>query len=120
MDEIIDASVSAAANGGKEICGLLVDNGNFVKLIQVKNKRVKGGGFEFYSEEINSIQADAEKLGQEIIGTFHSHPLSTATPGESDLANAVDDSLMLIIDVIAKKAELWHIKGQKIRKLVLS
>jgi proteasome lid subunit RPN8/RPN11 len=112
LDKMIDAAIHAAADGGKEICGLLVDNGYFIELIQTKNKRKRGGGFAFYSQEVRSIEVAAEKLGRRIIGTFHSHPLSTAIPGESDLANAVDDSLMLIIEVEDKKAGLWHIKDQ--------
>jgi len=113
---MIDAAIHAAADGGKEICGLLVDNGYFIELIKTKNKRKTGGGFAFYSQEVRSIKVAAEKLGHEIIGTFHSHLLYIAAPGESDIANVVDDSLMLIIDVLEKKAGLWHIENQKAKK----
>lgn len=117
LTEIIkDAGLSAKDNG-REICGLLVYNDFFIELIKVKNKTKRGGGYSFYYKEIRFIQKSVRKTGHEIIGTFHSHPSYIATPCESDIMNALNDSLMLIIDVINKEAELWHIKNKKYRKV---
>jgi proteasome lid subunit RPN8/RPN11 len=120
LNKAIDEAVHSAAEGGKEICGLLLDNGYFIEIIQVKNKVKRGGGFAFYSKEIRNIQASAERLGHTIIGTFHSHPYYIAAPGDSDIRNTVNDSLMLIIDVLKKKAGLWHIKDKEKVKLKIS
>jgi len=102
-----------AKGNGTEICGLIVDKGDFCELVQVKNKTKRGGGFSFYFGEIRAIEKLAEKCKHEIVGTFHSHPVGLPAPGPSDLANALDDSLMLIYDVIGRSAKLWHIKDGK-------
>ncbi len=114
---MIEDAVYNATQYGREICGLLVDNGYFTELIRVENKCKKGGGFAFYSGEIKSVQKAVLRLNHEIIGTFHSHPYDIAKPGDSDIRYAVDDSFMLIIDVTDKKAGLWHIRNQKIKKI---
>ncbi len=119
LDKIIIASVNAAEKDGIEVCGLLVDNGYFIELIQTKNKIKKGGGYKFYRSEIRSIQIAVERLGHEVVGTFHSHPLYIASPSHTDIVNAVDDSIMLIIDVLDKKIGLWHIKDLEKRELEL-
>ena len=109
------ATLSARRNGG-EICGLIVDNGYFLELRQVRNK-TRRGGFSFYFGEIRTIQKMARSFNHEILGTFHSHPKGVAIPGPSDLFNAVDDSIMLICDVIGQSASLWHIRGRKSKRL---
>jgi proteasome lid subunit RPN8/RPN11 len=106
----------AEANG-TEICGLIVNNGDFCELIRVRNKTKRGGGFSFYFGEIRAIQKVAEKCKHEIVGTFHSHPVGLPAPGPSDIANAVDDSLMLIYDVTGRSVKLWHINRQKAKSL---
>ena len=117
LDEITKAATSSATRGGREICGLLMDNGYFIELIRAKNMIRKGGGFQFNSTEIRTIQTAAKQLNHKIIGTFHSHPAYLAVPSDSDIRCTLDDSLMLIIDVLGKKAALWHIKDKKKRKV---
>jgi proteasome lid subunit RPN8/RPN11 len=100
-----------------EICGLILFNGHFFELLQVRNKSKRGGGFSFYYREIRGIEKMARLYNHEIVGTFHSHPAGVATPGPSDLSNAVDDSIMLIYDVTGQSAALWHIKNRKSKRL---
>lgn len=116
LEQIIKESVLSAKNNGTEICGLLIDNGYFIEIVSVNNKNKVGGGFEFYVNEVKFIEKAVTKLNHEIIGTFHSHPTYIAKPGTSDIENAVNDSLMLIIDVMDKKTALWHIIDKKIKK----
>lgn len=116
LNTIIRNALKSAQNGGKEICGLMVDNGFFIEIIQTKNKSKVGGSFSFYVSEIRAIVKAAKRLNHEIIGTFHSHPLWLAEPGDSDISNAVDDSLMLIIDCLDKNSKLWHIKKNKAKE----
>jgi proteasome lid subunit RPN8/RPN11 len=99
----------AAKNNGEEICGLLVNNGYFLELILAKNKRKTGGGFAFYVNEIRAIKKMAVAFDYEFLGTFHSHPVGLAAPGKSDIYYTVDDSLMLIFDVLGKTCSLWLI-----------
>jgi proteasome lid subunit RPN8/RPN11 len=103
----------AAKDNGREICGLLINNGYFIELVHVRNKCKTGGGFAFYVNEIRAIKKMTLVLNHEIIGTFHSHPVGLAEPGKSDIYYAVNDSLMLIFDVFGKKYALWHIQDKK-------
>src|SRR5436190_1622425 len=86
----------AALRKGEEICGLILFNGYFFELLQVRNKSKRAGGFSFYFREIREIKKMARLFHHEIVGTFHSHPAGVATPGRSDVSNAVNDSIMLI------------------------
>ncbi len=120
LDNAITEAVHAATEGGKEICGLLVRNGYFIDLIQVRNKSKRVGSFEFYLREIRSIQNAVERLRYRIIGTWHSHPFSDAKPGEEDIENALDDEVMLIISVTNKNAALWQVENKQVLQLKFS
>ena len=117
IEQIFKDATVAANNDGIEICGLLIYNGFFIELLKVRNKNKRGGGFAFYSSEIKLLQKAVNMLNHEIIGTFHSHPAYIAEPSESDIAYALDDSYMLIIDVLDKKVALWYIKGLTKKKI---
>ena len=64
-----------AKAGGKELCGLILDNGYFLELVLVRNKSKRSGGFSFNFGEVSAIQKMARLCNHEIVGTFHSHPL---------------------------------------------
>ena len=67
-------AVEAAKYDGKEVCGFLVDNGVFLELVQARNKTNRGGGFSYYSGEVESLKKAVSKINHEIVGTYHSHP----------------------------------------------
>ncbi|MBN2495397.1 MAG: Mov34/MPN/PAD-1 family protein [Deltaproteobacteria bacterium] len=113
LHEMLRDARSAASRSGAEICGLLVDNCCFIEMIKLRNKTKRGGGFSYYVDEVRLVRRASRLMAHEIVGTFHSHPCYLAKPGESDIANAVDDSLMLIIDVQEQEARLWHIASGK-------
>ncbi len=117
LKEIIDDAALSAKKHGIEICGLLVDNSYFIELVRLRNKNRRGGGFAFYTSEVRAIEKASNILHHEIVGTFHSHPAYLADPSDSDVSEAIDDSLMLVVDVIDRKAALWHIKNQKKKRL---
>lgn len=121
LTSVIKASVQAAVGGGKEVCGLLIDNGYFLELIPLRNRR-KAGGFAFYPREVRKIEASVLAVNHRIIGTFHSHPMSVAKPGDGDIAGAPDDSLLLIVDAIKRSCALWRVRdgaAQRLRFKVL-
>ena len=105
---------------GREVCGLILDNGSFFELIQTRNKAKRGGGFSFYFGEVRAIRKLSCLRGREIVGTFHSHPVGLPDPGPSDLRHAVDDSLMLIFDVTGRTARLWRVKRESAKRLQFS
>jgi proteasome lid subunit RPN8/RPN11 len=107
----------AARNDGKEICGLLIHNGHFIELMRTINISENSGKFEFDVKQVRAIKRAADLLGHEIVGTFHSHPVSEARPGPGDIEGAVDDSLMLIVDCMGDEARLWKIKDGQARRM---
>lgn len=113
LKRLIINARKAARTDGMEICGLLIQNGHFIELLETKNIAKQCGHFEFDGKQIRSIMQAVKTLNHEIIGTFHSHPSSFAKPGSGDIHSAVDDSLMMLIDCIAGEARLWHIKNNK-------
>ena len=117
LNEMIEESQLLASNGGKEICGLLVDNGYFIEMIRLKNKEKKSGGFSFYVKEAEFIEKACKRMNHEIIGTFHSHPYYIAKPGKADIAAAFEIEIMLVIDVMDKNARLWLINNKKLKEL---
>jgi len=108
---------SARENAGKEACGLLVDSGYHLSFVQTRNVSPRAGSFILSGPDVRRIVAAAKILGQEIVGTFHSHPVGVAIPSRTDIAHAVDDSLMFIFDCMDRKGCLWKIKGGRARPL---
>jgi proteasome lid subunit RPN8/RPN11 len=107
----------AASDGYREICGLLIDNGHFLEMLETTNVSQKGGHCEFDEKQIKAVMKAVNHLQHEIVGTFHSHPISEAKPGNGDIEGAVDDSLMLIIDCTEGEARLWRIKNARARRV---
>ena len=105
------------ATPGVEICGLLVNTGHHLTFVQTRNILRRPGGFALSPVDVRRIVAAAAILGQEVVGTFHSHPAAPATPGKSDIEHAVDDSLMFLFDCIGKEGRLWKIKKGRARPL---
>jgi proteasome lid subunit RPN8/RPN11 len=112
-----EACRAARAIPGTEICGMIVDTGLHLSLVQVRNVTRRVGSFILSRPDVRRVVTAARILEQEVVGTFHSHPAALAAPGKSDIANAVDDSLMLIFDCTARCGRLWSIRGGRAREL---
>jgi len=109
LTNIIVKARKAARYNGHEICGLLINNGRFLEILETKNVCSEGGHFQFNEKQIIKIKKAVKEIGHEIVGTFHSHPAGVAKPGSGDIDNAVDDSLMLVIDCIGKEARMLRV-----------
>jgi len=95
---------------GREICGMLVRQGNRLLLIPVKNASKSLGSFSIAtSHMLIALSAHGLALGQ-VEGTYHSHPWSPAEPGETDITGADNGSLMLILSCCYKDVRLWRIQ----------
>jgi proteasome lid subunit RPN8/RPN11 len=103
----------AEAKDAHEICGLLIDNGYFLQLMETRNISKRDGSFLMDGREVRSVNKAAEKLNLDYVGTYHSHICWFAKPGDSDIAGAEDNSLMLIIDNMDKEVKLWRIKNKR-------
>ena len=118
FDRILrEARRGARAIPGTEICGLLVDTGGFLSFVQTHNVSRRAGSFALSRPEVRHIVAAVKVLGQEIVGTFHSHPGGEPIPGPSDIRYAVDDSLMFIFDCIGNEGQLWRIKRGRTHRM---
>jgi len=101
------------AGHDREICGLILDNGYFLDFVLLRNRDKNIGKFSFYAREVKKIKQASKLLDIKIIGTFHSHPWSSADPSKSDIKNALEDSLLMIFSVPDKTAKLWYIKDNE-------
>lgn len=110
-------SARKAAQNHKEICGLLIYNGHFIELLETRNASMKNRKFRFNENQIRTITEAVRLLRHEIVGMFHSHPVSKAVPGPGDIKGVLDNSLMLIIDCIGNEALMWKIRNGKARKM---
>ena len=107
LDDAVRRAVLASARR-REICGLLIDNGYFLKLVFMRNKSRTPHKCAFYFGEVRSIEKACRKLGHRIIGTLHSFPSSPAEIGEGHIENGVEGSLLLVISSTEKSAALWQ------------
>ena len=108
---------SGRGSRGREICGLIVHTGHHLTFVRTRNVCRRAGSFVLSVPDVRRMVAAAKVLGQDVVGTFHSHPLGLAEPGPSDIENAVDDSLMFIFDCLGRRGCLWRIKSGKARSL---
>jgi len=115
LDDAVKRAVLAAARG-REICGLLIDNGYFLELISMRNKSRIPDKCAFYFGEVRTIEKACRKVGHRIIGTFHSFPGSSADIGEQRVENGVDGTLLLVISSTEKKATLWQTEGRQAKQ----
>jgi proteasome lid subunit RPN8/RPN11 len=112
-----EACNSAHGSDGRELCGLIVSTGRHLSFVRTRNTLRRPGGFALSRLDVRKIVGAARVLGQEVVGTFHSHPRGLAEPGHSDIEHAVDGSLMFIFDCLGRTGRLWRIKGGKARSL---
>ena len=97
----------------REVCGLLVDNGHFLQLVEVRNTCRRPCGFCLHRGDWRGVDKSCDRRGNAVVGTFHSHILSPAKPGDADIKGAEDGSLMLILDTIERNVRLWRIRGKR-------
>jgi proteasome lid subunit RPN8/RPN11 len=97
------------AEGHREICGVVIDNGWTLELVRLPNRTRRRGCFRMVSVDLKDVERAARRLGHRVVGSFHSHPVSVAKPGPGDIRGAEVGSLMLVIDCIGREASLWRV-----------
>jgi proteasome lid subunit RPN8/RPN11 len=97
-----------------EVCGVLVcDSKCRLRLHFLQNRSTKPGRFEITGLDLAAARKDAQASGNHVVGTFHSHPISPATPSHSDLRDARLNTLLLIYDVCGRRFRLWKVKRNR-------
>jgi proteasome lid subunit RPN8/RPN11 len=118
--ELIQAELEA--NRPYEACGVLVGtiNGSMAqveKALPIANAKRTRTSFELNPKEFYKAWNEAEKNGKEIVGVYHTHPVSSAVPSLWDRETMQNDtSVWLIAGADGKRAYVWEngIKSVKI------
>lgn len=96
-----------------EACGLLIgtidiDIVNVEKVQPVTNIRRSKVSFELEPIEFYNAWNTSEKEGKNIVGIYHTHPFSSATPSMWDIETMETNSLVwLIAGVDGMKSYIW-------------
>ena len=110
------------ANKPYEACGVLVGtiNGSTAlveKALPVTNVKRTRTSFELDPKEHYDVWNEAEKSGKEIVGVYHTHPVSSAVPSLWDRETMQNDtSVWIIAGADGMRAYVWEdgIKSVKI------
>jgi len=106
-----------AAKKHREICGLVVDHGAVIRLVETRNKSRRAGSFWIHGGDWKALEKAATLLGSRVIGTFHSHIVSPPVPGPGDIRGAIDGHVMLILDGSSGRLVTWRIRGNRAYRL---
>jgi proteasome lid subunit RPN8/RPN11 len=72
-----------------ECCGLLIGTGDAItETARTRNLSADPNRFEIHPEDHIHTRRTARGRGLEVLGFYHSHPRSPATPSATDLAEA--------------------------------
>ncbi|MCZ7356610.1 MAG: M67 family metallopeptidase [Candidatus Methanoperedens sp.] len=119
--ELIQAELDT--NKPYEACGLLIgtisgSTAHVEKVLPIANVKRTRTSFELDPKEHYNAWNDAEKKGKEIIGVYHTHPVSSAVPSLWDretMENA--PSVWLIAGADGMRAYVWE-NGVKSVKII--
>ncbi len=118
--ELIHAELEA--NKPYEACGVLVgtnigSTALVEKALPVTNVKRTRASFELDPKEHYNAWNKAEKAGREIVGVYHTHPVSSAVPSLWDRETMQNDtSVWLIAGADGMRAYVWE-DGVKTVKL---
>lgn len=103
---------TASLNGNREVCGVILwkpGGDGRLKLVFAENESDRSHSYELSNRSVERIRNMAQALGSGVIGSFHSHPASDATPGHNDISHAGVLSLLLIHSVPTSRTRLWQV-----------
>lgn len=108
-----------------EACGVLIGGidgnmANVEKALPVANSKRTRRSFELDPQQFYEAWNEAEKSGKEIVGVYHTHPISSAVPSLWDretMENA--PSVWLIAGADGMRAYIWE-NGIKPVKIIES
>jgi proteasome lid subunit RPN8/RPN11 len=110
--ELIQAELEA--NKPYEACGVLVGtiSGSMAlveKALPVTNVKRTRASFELDPKEHYTAWNEAEKNGMEVVGVYHTHPVSSAAPSLWDRETMQNDTLVwLIAGADGMRAYVWE------------
>ncbi len=111
------ASGRAQRQGHFEVCGLVLANHQRVlRLRFLENISERPFRFAIEKAKIRAVEREMP-AGWRVLGSFHSHPISDAFPGDADKARAFYRGFELIYDVCGRSARLWRFYKTSTRAL---
>ena len=104
LDEVVRHAREAWPS---ECCGVLIGRSDFIlESKRILNIAESGSRYQLNPAQHIASRRDARERGLEILGFYHSHPQSGATPSETDLAEATyPDHVYLIVGLRDQLAE---------------
>ncbi len=108
IDTLVAQAVACAP---REACGLLIGRGRHVaRVMAARNLDPAPARYAIDPADHFAALRSARQDGLEVLGAYHSHPSSGATPSPSDRAEAVPDFLYLIVGLVPSTAiAVWRL-----------
>ena len=109
---LADLLAHAVQDAPRECCGLLVGTaGSIVRSVRARN--LENGTTRYTidpKDHFNAIRA-ARVDGLDVVGAYHSHPVSAASPSPTDLAeaNSGADFVYVIVSVVNADVRAFRI-----------
>ncbi len=106
--------IELEVNKPYEACGVLIGTmdesvAHVEKIMSVKNSKRTRTSFELDPKEHYNAWNEAEKSGKQIIGVYHTHPVSSAVPSLWDRETMQNDSsVWLIAGADGLRAYVWE------------
>jgi len=101
----------------QECCGLLVGHrGSIETVFRARNLDASATRYLVDPDDHFAAIRTARAQGRRVIGAYHSHPASPATPSESDIAEASGgrDFLYVIVSPIAGELRGYYLKNGEV------
>jgi proteasome lid subunit RPN8/RPN11 len=98
----------ARATGPRECCGLLIGTGRGIERIRrARNLAPSPTRFLIDPEDHFAAIREAHGEGRQVVGVYHSHPVTAPVPSQTDLVEAsYSEYLYLIVSVRGEPAEV--------------
>ena len=109
-----DIVAHARETAPAECCGLVIgyrgesgDGDTITEAARTRNVAANPNRFEIHPEDHIHARRDARTRGLEVLGFYHSHPRSPATPSATDLGEAsYPGHLYVIVSVSSEPADV--------------
>lgn len=108
--KLIEEATKAQKEGEREVCGgVFVRDDGQLSLCYTPNESPDPRSFIIAKDNLTRMSELAAAHDSRLVGSFHSHPISDAAPGQNDLSSAGVNSLILIHSVPSGQTRLWQV-----------
>lgn len=112
VDDIVRHARSELPN---ECCGLLVGRPHDVRwTVRARNLRPSATRFLIDPEAHFAAMRSARAVGLSVVGAYHSHPTTSASPSAADLAAASYPDFLYIIVSVLKAGESGDVRAYRL------